>query len=143
MGFVLDASVALAWCFADEATTASQVLLERLESETATVPAIWSLEVGNVLLQAVRRQRLAYAESVQFLEFLEHLPIEVDPYSTLIPSREIMQLAYNNQLTTYDAAYLDVALRSGLPLATKDQQLTKAATLLGVSMVFMPLSLGT
>lgn len=68
MGFVLDASIALAWCFADEATDQTTQLLERLELETALVPAIWPLEISNILLSAQRRKRISYADMTQFVE---------------------------------------------------------------------------
>jgi predicted nucleic acid-binding protein len=135
MSFVLDASIALAWCFHDEATPATTKLLEKLETTVAFVPALWSLEVGNVLVMAERRKRITYAGITQFLSMLANLNIHVDEEMAKNGFQEILPLAYSEKLTTYDAAYLELAMRRGEPLASKDTQLCKAAARLGVKII--------
>jgi predicted nucleic acid-binding protein len=135
MSFVLDASIALSWCFADENTHFTQELLVQLENNIALVPAIWSLEVGNILVMAERRKRISYAEMVQFLELLKELRIEVDTDTPAKAFHEILSLAHSQKLTTYDAAYVELAMRRGLPLASKDLDLCKAAKRLGVHVI--------
>jgi len=135
MGFVLDASIALAWCFADEATPKTLSLLNRLENEYAIVPEHWSLEVGNILVSAERRKRISFAKIKEFLTLLENLDIKTDFETTPRGFREIISLAYSEKLTTYDAAYLELAMRHGIPLATKDEELRIAAKRLGVTLI--------
>ncbi len=135
MGFVLDASVALSWCFADEATAQTTQLLDRLELETALVPAIWPLEITNILLSAQRRKRITYADMTQFVELFNHINIEIDPETMNKSFHEILSLAYTERLTTYDACYLELAIRTGLPLATKDKLLREAGERLGVQLL--------
>lgn len=135
MSFILDASIALAWCFADEATEETTVLLERLNQESAFVPELWTLEMGNILISAERRKRISYAKITEFLTLLQHLNIKVDNETSIRGFREILSLAHSENLTTYDAAYLELAMRLGLPLATKDIQLAKAAKRSGVELV--------
>lgn len=135
MGFVLDASIALSWCFLDENTPFAQKLLIQLENEVAIVPTIWSLEVGNILVMAERRKRISYAEMVQFLELLKDLRIEVDIDTPSKAFHEILSLAHSEKLTTYDAAYVELAMRSGFSLVSKDLELCKVAKRLGVHVV--------
>ncbi len=135
MNFVLDASIALSWCFSDEATSETTSLLDSLETSIAYVPQLWPLEVGNILIGAERRQRISYAGITKFLTLLENLNIHVDESTTQNGFNKILTLAYSTQLTTYDAAYLELALRLGLPLATKDIQLQKAAQKMGVKLI--------
>jgi predicted nucleic acid-binding protein len=135
MTFVLDASITLAWCFAEEATPRTTALLEKLTSEIAIVPTIWSLEIGNILLNAQRKKRISYADITQFLELLNHLNIQVDAETTDRSFHQILSLAHSEELTTYDAAYLELAMRSGSPLATKDLQLRKASSRVGVKLL--------
>lgn len=132
MGFVLDASIALSWCFVDESTPVTISLLEKLESEMAYVPQLWSLEIGNILVMAQRRKRITYAKITEFLSILENLNIQVDQETDSRGFSYILPLAHSENLTTYDAAYLELAMRLGLPLATKDQDLKKAAKKLGI-----------
>lgn len=131
-GYVLDASVTVAWCFDDESTPAAWTLLERLRTETGVVPPLWALEVGNILLGAERRRRIAPARTAEFLGLLGALDIRVDPEPPGRVFRDVLPLARSQGLTTYDAAYLELALRTGLPLATKDQALARAAKALTV-----------
>ena len=133
--FVLDASVALAWCFADEASEAADRLLERLETETAAVPAVWHLEVANVLALGERRRRITPAESAGFIARLETLVIVVDEETTSRAFSQVLDLARGERLTAYDAAYVELAMRLGVPLASKDGRLCKAAERLGVAVL--------
>lgn len=133
--FVLDASVALAWCFSDEATPEFWHLLERLHQESAIVPQLWLLEVGNVLIQAERRGRITEARITEFLALLTTLDIEADNETSLRAGREIIALSRTHTLTTYDSAYLELAMRLGLPLATKDKALSAVAQKLGVQVL--------
>jgi predicted nucleic acid-binding protein len=130
--FVLDASVALAWCFEDEASVEAIEVLERLKEGTAVVPALWFLEVGNALLNAERRGRLTPTESTTFLELLRQLPIRVEEISPRQFWEEILVLARAYHLSTYDAAYLTIAMRTGLPLATLDRSSRQAAAACGI-----------
>ncbi len=132
-GFVLDCSVAVAWCFEDEASPETDAILERLREEGALVPALWHLELGNVLVQAERRQRLSAAETTTRLELIADLPIRTDDETPGRALREVLTLARAEGLTTYDAAYLELAMRKGLPLASKDNELIKAAGHCGVA----------
>ena len=125
--FVLDCSVAVCWLFEDEATTATDALLVQLQDDRALVPNLWHLELGNVLLQSVRRNRLTASELVTRLELIGGLPIDVDTETEGRAFREISTLARSETLTTYDAAYLELAIRHGIPLATQDKALVRAA----------------
>jgi len=131
-GFVLDASVAVAWCFEDESTPAAWALLDRLRAAPGHVPALWALEIGNILLGAERRRRITQARTVEFLGILGDLDIRVDPELPGRAFRDVLPLARERRLTTYDATYLELAMRLGLPLATKDTALTRAATALRI-----------
>ncbi len=134
-GFVLDASIALAWCFSDEQTEHTQGLLQSLETETAFVPALWTLEVGNILVSAERRKRITFADVNRFLELLGQLNIKIDNETADKGFHEILAYAYAQKLTTYDAAYLELAMRMGLPLASKDKQLCEVASRLGTKVL--------
>jgi predicted nucleic acid-binding protein len=138
VSFVLDASVALAWCFDDEAHPDCDAALRRLATERASVPAIWSLEVVNVLLGAERRGRISRADSAKFLALLGALPIDVDPGTAARASRETLVLAREHGLSSHDAAYLELATRAGCPLATRDLRLAGAARQAGVALLVAP-----
>lgn len=131
-GFVLDCSVAVSWCFEDEAAEKTDALLELARDEGAVVPSLWYLELGNVLLQAERRGRLSAADTTTSLALINDLPIVMDDETGLRALRETLTLARMEQLTSYDAAYLELAMRRGLPLATKDRSLRAAAERIGV-----------
>ena len=133
--FVLDASITLAWCFEDEATPVSHIALERLAAETASVPSIWHVEVANVLALAERRRRITLAESAEFIARLENLIIEVDEETWSRAFTRILELAREQRLTAYDAAYLELAMRLGVPLASKDRDLCDAAERVGVTVL--------
>jgi predicted nucleic acid-binding protein len=135
MNFVLDASIALSWCFEDENTPATDKLLIRLENETAFVPTIWTLEIGNILVVAERKKRITYADILKFIGLLDKLNIQVDNEAAFRGFHDILPLAHIEKLTTYDAAYLELAMRKGLSLASKDLQLRKVASKLGVDVI--------
>jgi predicted nucleic acid-binding protein len=131
---VLDASVVLAWEFEDEPSVYADRVLDAVSIEGAIVPPVWLLEVSNGLLVGERRRRIS-AEGVDdvFMR-LSALPIErrdlrVDQ---IVP---VLDLAREHRLTAYDASYLELAQREGLPLATEDEDLRAAATAAGVQLV--------
>ena len=126
--FVLDASVAVAWCFDDESTPAAWALLDRLRTAPGHVPVLWALEIGNILLGAEKHRRITRARTTEFLDIVGELDIRVDPDVPGRAFRDVLPLARERRLTTYDAAYLELAMRLGLPLATKDTALARAAT---------------
>ena len=125
--FVVDNSVVMEWCFQNEGNHYAEAVLESLEASEAVVPAIWPLEVGNVLLVAERKKRLSEASVVRFLALLNSLPITVEQETPERMLKEIVSLARAHELSTYDASYLDLAMRLGLPLATQDASLARAA----------------
>ncbi len=134
-GFVIDASIALAWCFDDEATEASRALLDRFEDERAEVPSLWHLEVANALAAGERNQRITPARMSEFIALIGELPIVVDEQTPGLALTTVLDLARSERLSAYDASYLDLAMRRGIPLATKDDALVKAARRVGVSLL--------
>jgi len=133
--FVLDASVTLAWCFVDESSEMADRVLAQLEGEEAIAPAIWPLEVANGLRTAERRGRLDLADLVQVRELLTALPVEVEGVPLDAALGEVSELARQLDLTAYDASYLALAARRGLPLATADDRLRRACAQAGVELV--------
>src|SRR5436853_124139 len=133
-GFVLDCSVSLAWCFPDEHAPYPQSVLDSLATTAAAVPSLWFLEVANALLVGERRGRCTTADVATWLNFLAALPIHTDPETTARAWADTLQLARTHNLTAYDASYLELALRRGLPLAALDGKLKKAAPLAGVAL---------
>ena len=125
--FVVDNSIVMAWCFEDERNEYADSVLECLAAGEAFVHAIWPLEVGNVLLVAERKKRLSEASIIRFLNLVNNLPITVEQETPERMLKEILSLARENGLSTYDASYLDLAMRLGLPVSTKDKVLLKAA----------------
>ncbi len=127
LGFVVDNSIVMAWCFRDETSSYAQKVLESLAYHEAITPAIWPLEVCNVLVVAERKKRLHQSDSTQFLSLLHDLPIRIEQESAGRMFTSILTLARERGITTYDASYLDLAIRLGLPLATLDTVLRSAA----------------
>jgi predicted nucleic acid-binding protein len=125
--FVLDASVALAWCFEDEGGAYALDVLESLRSTEAVVPTVWPLEVTNGLVVAERRGRINAPAAVRALSLLRALPVVVEPSERRRVFEGGFRLARTHGLSTYDAAYLELALTRGLPLATLDGPLADAA----------------
>jgi predicted nucleic acid-binding protein len=132
---VIDASVALAWCFRDERTEGTERLRERVQSDPVAVPSLWHLEVANVLALAERRGRITAAESAELITLLETIEIVVDSETPARAFTRVLDLAREARLTVYDAAYLELAMRLGLPLASKDADLCAAAARLGVAVL--------
>ena len=130
--FVLDCSVAVAWLFEDEARPETDALLDRTMENGALVPGLWRLEVGNVLSQAERRRRIDASKVASYVDVLAQLPIATDTETEERALRETLALARREHLTTYDAAYLEIAMRRGVPLATLDKALIRAARRVGV-----------
>ncbi|MGE3310697.1 MAG: type II toxin-antitoxin system VapC family toxin [Limisphaerales bacterium] len=134
--FVLDSSVALSWFFPDEQAPETDALLQSLaDGGQAITAGHWGLEVTNVLLGAERAKKRPEANSAQFLALVEKLPIEVDPETHLRAGSTTVALARKHRLTSYDAAYLELAMRRGIPLATLDKDLRKAAKAEGVPLL--------
>ncbi len=133
--YVLDASVALAWLFREQADTGTELLLDQLRSHGARVPTVWWLEIANVLLVSERRGRTTPADAARFVALLRRLPVTVDPTTPERAAFGVLDLARSHRLSSYDAAYLDLALREGLPLATRDNILRKAADALGIDVL--------
>lgn len=125
---VLDCSVTMAWILpADDMSEKANKILLSLNEKEAKVPTIWPLEVANVLWHAERLKKISPLEVAEFKEFLATLPIQIDNSITLRAMGSIYTLAKAEQLTVYDAAYLEIAIRENLPLATFDKALKKAA----------------
>ncbi|GBC96364.1 tRNA(fMet)-specific endonuclease VapC [bacterium HR16] len=129
---VLDASVTLSWAFEDEVSAYADRVLESLSDMQAFVPAIWPLEVTNALLVAQRRGRLDDLRNERFLTLLQRLPITVSVISAKTVFDEVLRMARQYQLSTYDASYLQLAIQMGLPLATQDEPLRQAMQQCGV-----------
>jgi len=133
---VLDASVAVAWFFEDEKTSFTEGVLDLLSAGTEVLtPAIWPFEVANALLVAERRKRITVAQVTALLRRIAGLPISVEPIEARHAFEQILSVARQQNLTEYDAAYLELALRAGLPIATLDDKLKQAARLVDVGLV--------
>lgn len=130
-GLVVDCSVTMAWCFEDERNPYADLVLRTLDNTEGMVPSIWPFEVATVLALSERAGRLDVARSAWFIRFLNDLPIRVDDRSSSHAFGETLALARAYDLTVYDAAYLEVTLRSGARLATQDNALRAAALKLG------------
>jgi len=125
--FVIDTSVVMTWCLKDETSKYADAILDSLEVSIAVVPSIWPLEVGNVLLVAERKKRLGEADSSRFVALLAELPIMIEQEPPERMMKEILALAREHKLSTYDASYLDLSMRKGLPIATLNNGLIAAA----------------
>jgi predicted nucleic acid-binding protein len=135
MSLVVDSSVAMAWCFEDERTDAADAILARIAESGAVAPSLWPLEVLNVLTQAERRQRIDQATRLRLTGFLRELPVAIDDETVGQAWMTTAALATRFRLTVYDAAYLELAQRSSLPLATLDRELRLAAQALDISLL--------
>jgi predicted nucleic acid-binding protein len=133
--FVIDASVALAWCFEDEATPYADAVLSRLGQDEAVAPPIWPLEVANGLRSAERRGRIDERELPGVAQLLLALPIRIDDITLDAALGEVLQLARPLGLSSYDASYVALALRHAVPLATLDDPLARAATAAGAELL--------
>jgi len=132
---ILDCSIPMAWCFADESTPEAAEVQDRMASEAAVVPGHWFLEVANVLAMAEKRGRVSFDDSRQFVELLSFFDIQADDEVFRRAFNHLLPLCRSHGLTSYDAAYLDVALRRRLPLASLDDALRHAAASLGVQVL--------
>ena len=135
MAFVLDASMTLAWYFPDEATQQTNALRERLIEEEVVVPTHWALEVTNALLTALRRNRLGADELDLLVVDLRQLAGEVDSHTQQRAWDKTLDIAGKYKLSAYDAAYLELAQRRALPLATLDARLRTACADAGVAVL--------
>jgi predicted nucleic acid-binding protein len=133
--FILDCSMAMTWLFEDEASAPSTALLDRLRSESAVVPALWFVEIANVLAFAERKARITPDDSAGFIADIDNFNLEIDTEATERAFSDILPLCRAHQLTSYDAVYLNLAVRRQLPLATLDEPLRKAAKKLGVKLL--------
>ena len=133
--FVADASVAVAWVHPSQATPETVAMLEAVaDGAVLEVPALWPLEVANALLMLVRRGKLEDEERQVALGWLRRLPLRIDGEAATLAFSGLSELAESLGLSTYDAAYLELAQRKRLPLATKDASLRKAAKRSSVSL---------
>jgi predicted nucleic acid-binding protein len=132
MAFVLDASVSAVWALADESSPLAEIAANRLKSEVALVPPLWWYEVRNLLVISERRQRMTIGDSALFLELLSSYPIQVDPVQD---EQATLRFARQYRLSFYDAAYLAVAHRNRIVLATLDKDLKAAALAAGVPLL--------
>jgi predicted nucleic acid-binding protein len=131
--FVLDRSVVLAWYFADESDPYADAVARSMKKAAAVVPALFPLEIANILVVGERRKRSTEAQSTAFLARLAKLPITVDGQTVGRAWSDTISLARAHGLSTYDAAYLELAIRESLPLASLDYQLKNAAYSAGVT----------
>jgi predicted nucleic acid-binding protein len=129
---VLDCSIVMAWCFEDEASPACDEVLDGVKDTGAIVPSLWYWEVGNVLATAQRRGRIAERDTVSSLKLLSELPIVADDVGASLAWHQTRLLAQTHSLSVYDAAYLELALRTGGILASLDKSLRTAAIAAGV-----------
>jgi predicted nucleic acid-binding protein len=132
---VLDASVTMAWCFPGEATRNTSELLDRMKSEAAAVPPVWYLEITNALAIAERKGRIPPAEVARFISLLERCDLETDDQAASQAFAHLLPLCRSHRLTSYDAAYLELALRRQLPLASLDDDLRAAAKMMGLRLL--------
>ena len=133
MRFVLDNSVVCGWLLQSQATAYSDAIAQRLQTTQALAPPLLALEYTNVLRTACKRQKILALQAQQMLSLLARLPIETD---TSVPEpAQLLDLALRYDLSSYDALYLDLALRRHLPIATQGQALAHAATVAGVGVV--------
>lgn len=134
--FVVDASVAVAWFVAGETTAFTEQLFEALRrSGTAFVPAIWPAEVANALLVAERSGRASRSNIAAFAQLLAGVDIRIDPPTLNRAFDQVFSLAESLRLSTYDASYVELALRQSLPLATLDKAMARAAQSVGLSVL--------
>jgi len=134
--FVLDASIAISWCFEETQTPYAVAVLDLVsQGAEAHVPSIWPLEVTNALVKAFRRRHITREELFEYAQRLGELRIAVDPEAAARAFTEVLMLAERYQLTTYDAAYLELAKRRNMPIATADGNILQAAAGIAVPVV--------
>jgi predicted nucleic acid-binding protein len=133
--FVLDCSISISWCLVDEDDDYANAVLDLMPEATAFVPEIWSLEIANTLLVAERRKRLTVEQTQEAINLLESLSISLDSLTSAQALKQTLILGREQGLASYDAAYLELALRRNLPLATNDVRLLEAANRCHVSLL--------
>ena len=135
MTFVLDNSVTMRWCFGDGSDrdrAYARKVLDMAEESTLMVPAVWGLEVANIIARAERNGLWTESRTREFLEMLNSLDIEVDEETSLRALTDTLEMARRYKLSSYDASYLELASRLNSPLATLDESLRKAAKKAGI-----------
>ena len=133
---VLDASVVLAWSFKDEVSPYATLIVRSFKNARAVAPIIWPLEVNNALISAVRRERIDELVANRIRHTLDRLPVDVDSEIAVASlGQRILRLGIEHRLSAYDASYLELAMRRGLPLATQDQRLLRAAGAAGIEIL--------
>lgn len=137
-GLVLDCSIVMAWYFVDERDAYADQVARQLPDRMAFVPVTWPLEVANTLIVGERRKRSTQAQAARLITHLAAMPISVDDETNLRAWTTTLNLARQQGLTAYDAAYLELPLRRGLALATLDDQLKAAAKVAGVPLYQVP-----
>ncbi len=135
MSLIIDASLTMTWYFEDEATQATDDLLDRVAREGAIVPLLWRLEVANVFQSSLRRKRIDAAYRDASIADLGKLPITLDPDGDAHIWTDVLALSDRFGLTIYDACYLELAQRRALPLATLDTDLRAAGRTLGLQIL--------
>ena len=138
MHCVLDCSAALAWVLPGEATAATAALLTDIAEAAACAPSLWPLQIANVLRVSQRRGRISLAQRTLALAALTELPIRIDECTAVLAFGPISALAAGRDLTVYEACYLELSLRLGLPLASLDRRLCDAAAASGVTLILTP-----
>jgi predicted nucleic acid-binding protein len=138
VSLVIDCSIVLAHVFEDEQSTLADAAMDQIAGQRAHVPSLWRLEVANALLGAERRGRIDASRRTQLLRLLQDLPVDIDSATDQHAWSTTLQLAVQYGLTAYDAAYLELALRSGSALATLDQALIRAARVAGAALFTAP-----
>ena len=136
-GIAIDASVALAWCFPDEASNYADSVLLAVENQTVIVPSIWAVEITNALLVGERRKRIRQPEIRRFVDLLKGLSVVEERQTFAETVSNVLPLAREYDLSAYDAAYLDVAVRHEISLATLDGAMQKACTAAGIEIFKM------
>ncbi len=129
MPFVLDASMTMSWCFADESSPSTQGVLRQIKETYVEVPAVWPLEIANVLAMGERRRRLTRVMADESLQLISRLDIRVQGPQ---PSHLLLALARRYSLSAYDATYLELSQRRNLAIATLDENLKRAAQAAGI-----------
>ena len=135
MAFVIDCSVTMPWILKNDPSGYANQILSSLKESQAVVPELWFLEVSNVLVVYKRRGRLADEESTRFASLLQELPISIDEGTSYRVFAKIINVARDYELSSYDATYLELAMREALPLATLDVALRTAAREAGVEVM--------
>ena len=134
--YVLGASVALAWSFKDEVSPYATFIVRSARSARAVAPVIWPLEVNNALISAVRRERIDELVANRIRDTLDRLPVDIDSEIAVASlGQRILRLGIEHGLSAYDASYLELAMRRGLPLATQDERLLRAAGAAGIEIL--------